>query len=674
MLIKTIKLTNYRQFKDTYIEFSCDPEKKFTVILGDNTFGKTTFVRAFLWCLYQLNDYSDKILLNSDVASDMRPDSEAECRVKIELEHNNCSYIIDTVEKYKKSSSGTVVVSVKATTSIQKSTNIFEGYYPVPSRLVREEIESILGNDLKNYFFYDGENNKIEAITKTGKLKDAVSNLLGLQQIEALENFYNPRSREGVYSFFTNKMVSINDDLSNSTRDKYDEKINERERIIAEISSNNNEIDTLQNQLEEKEEFLDANQEIKEDQEKKQSLDRKIREEKHEKENLFASLLSSFASNETLLKILFAKSFEKYNLENKLKNSSFTAENSLSNISETAVDELINRGYCLCGTRIENGSEAYHHLIESKEHMQPRNFGRYAQDFIDGENQNICYAKSNLENLTTLADRLLTVIEDIDRTQDELTQVKRRIEGTVDIGKVQEDINNISVQISVKELRNREISNRLPGLEREIDTLQNRLDSIASRNAVNDMYRLCNDYVSKIYELSSRKLTKMKAEIRASLESETDQIFQSMYHGNRKIVIDENFRASTLVVGAQNEKRKLDTSTGLETVKNFAFVAGLMKLVKDRLNSSGDDLDDNESIDESYPLVMDAPFSSTDPTHIKNICVNLPNYCNQIILVVMKKDFDNALVSIQDKIGKLYHINKHNETYTTIEEGEVNVR
>lgn len=53
MLIKTLRMKNFRQFKGTTeINFSCDAEKNVTVILGDNTFGKTTLLQAFNWCLY----------------------------------------------------------------------------------------------------------------------------------------------------------------------------------------------------------------------------------------------------------------------------------------------------------------------------------------------------------------------------------------------------------------------------------------------------------------------------------------------------------------------------------------------------------------------------------------------------------------------------------------------
>ena len=45
MLIKSITLNNFRQFKGKQIlEFSTDTDKNVTVLLGDNTFGKTTIL------------------------------------------------------------------------------------------------------------------------------------------------------------------------------------------------------------------------------------------------------------------------------------------------------------------------------------------------------------------------------------------------------------------------------------------------------------------------------------------------------------------------------------------------------------------------------------------------------------------------------------------------------
>lgn len=90
MLIKSITLNNFRQFKGKQIlEFSTDTDKNVTVLLGDNTFGKTTILQAFNWCLYGLADFpkdsNPDFLLNLEVANE-QAGIEQEKQRKLSLE------------------------------------------------------------------------------------------------------------------------------------------------------------------------------------------------------------------------------------------------------------------------------------------------------------------------------------------------------------------------------------------------------------------------------------------------------------------------------------------------------------------------------------------------------------------------------------------------------------
>lgn len=139
-----------------------------------------------------------------------------------------------------------------------------------------------------------------------------------------------------------------------------------------------------------------------------------------------------------------------------------------------------------------------------------------------------------------------------------------------------------------------------------------------------------------------------------------------MYHGNRKIVIDDKYNAIA-VVTEENKDTRLDKSTGLGTVVNYSFVAGLMKLAKSKL-ANDEEIDDGEVTSDEYPLVMDAPFSNTDDEHIRNICRVLLNYCDQIIMFIMKKDYAYAEKAIGDKVGKKYEIHKLEESKAEVTE------
>lgn len=206
MLIKKIQIHNFRQYKNVSLEFSTDQEKNLTVILGENGYGKTTLVRAFIWCLYRpTNLFKNPILLNDDVACEMKGLEEESVRVTISLEHAGIDYRITTEEKYKKLGDQ-IKVSLKANTSIIKDT------IPLPTSVVDTEINKILKRELQDYFFYDGENNKIESMSKKTSLNDAVSQMMGIRRLENLSSYFNPKSLSGV-------VRALNDDYKGNAID-----------------------------------------------------------------------------------------------------------------------------------------------------------------------------------------------------------------------------------------------------------------------------------------------------------------------------------------------------------------------------------------------------------------------------------------------------------------------
>ena len=86
MKIESITLHNFRQYIGTQtIKFSTDDNKRVTVLVGDNTSGKTTLIRAFEWCLYRKNGFEDPILLNKEVAQGMKETETQDVTVTIIL-------------------------------------------------------------------------------------------------------------------------------------------------------------------------------------------------------------------------------------------------------------------------------------------------------------------------------------------------------------------------------------------------------------------------------------------------------------------------------------------------------------------------------------------------------------------------------------------------------------
>ena len=76
-----------------WCDFSTDPDRNVTVLIGKNTAGKTTFVRAFEWILYNdKEEFEDKVLLNSEIAKRLKVGFSSTVEGTLIIEHNNVEY------------------------------------------------------------------------------------------------------------------------------------------------------------------------------------------------------------------------------------------------------------------------------------------------------------------------------------------------------------------------------------------------------------------------------------------------------------------------------------------------------------------------------------------------------------------------------------------------------
>ena len=664
MRINNIKLINFRQFKNVKLDFSIDDTKPFTIIKGQNTFGKTTFVKAFLWCLYRRDKlFPNKIMLNLDVQKYMQPSDEQVTEVAIELDHNQYTYHISTKEVYYCRPDGVVISkNGKPTTTILKIGDDGESIQ-IPPTKIDEAINEILRPELSDYFFFDGESNKIEKVGSKKNLKDAVSDIMGIKRIETLKEYFNPQKKDSVYSVFESKLIHTDENMASYIQNEIDNLENEIEDNNNKVLELKKDLENLKEQAQAKESELDANQDVLSDQKNKKKIESDLLEYKKEKNQDFNNLIKNLNEYNNFLKILFSINFIKHELDDKLSHTSFNNKNSLSHISEEVIDQLIERGYCLCGTKIDNKNDAYNHLMNAKNLMEPRNYGKYASDFAESENISLssCYKRFN--DIITFAESLRDLICDIDEKNTKLKEIKKRISGRVDVGNLQIESDRIKGQIKMNEDHINFIEETtLPNLNKKLEHKRNELAKISDNSIANELTNICLAYSKNIYDSAKKTIDNKLVNIKNELTKETNDIFSKMYHGKRVVVIDDNFNATTEVDGNKN----VDTSTGAETVLNYAFVAGLIKLVKNKISS--DDYSDPDEQSEIYPLVIDAPFSSTDEKHIVNICNELPKYCNQLIFAVMEKDFKHAESAISNLIGKSYVIVQNSETDVSVEE------
>ena len=108
MKFESITMENFMRYKGrNHIEFSCDDVKNVTVVLGDNTVGKTTIAQAFRWGLYGAlmangtKSAGDFQLLNTDILEMMDANSRAKVKVEITAVDEEKRYIITRENLYQ---------------------------------------------------------------------------------------------------------------------------------------------------------------------------------------------------------------------------------------------------------------------------------------------------------------------------------------------------------------------------------------------------------------------------------------------------------------------------------------------------------------------------------------------------------------------------------------------
>ena len=193
MLLESITLENFRQFRHESIDFAQgDNGKNVTIIIGENGTGKTTFAQAFFWCMYGETEFSDKNMLNKLVAAEMKPGQESKVQVILKLRHGTVNYTLMREQTYRKDYSNRVKGDNTVFDIAIKDANGNTSY--VKKSQCESEVKGILPKELSRYFFFDGE--RIEKMSKdisTGKkatdFAEAVKGLLGLNAMYSANLF-----------------------------------------------------------------------------------------------------------------------------------------------------------------------------------------------------------------------------------------------------------------------------------------------------------------------------------------------------------------------------------------------------------------------------------------------------------------------------------------------------
>ena len=652
MIIKSLTLNNFRQYRGTQtIEFSTDKEKNVTIVLGVNTSGKTTIVQSFLWCLYGVCSFKTKELLNAEVKASLSANTSVTASVKIVLVHDKKEYTIERSQRYYANDFSEVRSDSPILSLTYKDDS--GNSQVVPQRDHEEQINKILPKDLSDYFFFDGE--RIEEINDKKNVVSAVRGLMGLDIVSSAVDHLDPNKAASVVGKLKKELDVGSDQRGAILRNKQSEaekQLSSYEARLEEVMKELSYYDSETKRLHQK--LLDT-AEVRGKQEVRTKLDNALRVEQ-----------SNIKSSEDRLIYDFGRDclpFFALPLIRKAKKVLAESKKDVQGIPEMhskSIDYILKRQRCICGCDLSKNQGAVEAIQYERSLLPPQHIGTMIRTYV--------------ETCTQMAYRSEGFSEAIERDFQEICRHKRRVdELTDDLKKVSDEIMTMGSvnarQIeddyqSMRRLYNEKLQlkgrleSNIRSKKDELTDIQKELNGLVVRNDKNTLIKREIAYAEEVYNWFKATYDLQVAEVKEKLTLSINKIFEQMYHGQRRVEIDDNYRIR-LLTSVGDARIKTDESKGLEAVKNFSFISGLVDLAREKARVA-DKNDEMQAMfaTEPYPIVMDAPFSNVDEIHIGNISTILPNIAEQVILIVMKKDWEYAKDTMGSKVGASYYIEK----------------
>lgn len=663
MLLESIKLENFRQFRNEYIEFAQGTDgKNVTIIIGDNGTGKTTFAQAFFWCMYGETEFSDKNMLNKLVAAEMKPGQESKVQVTLKLTHGNVSYTLMREQTYRKDYSNRIKGDNTVFDIAIKDANGNTSY--VKKTLCEGEVKSILPKELSRYFFFDGE--RIEKMSKdisTGKkatdFAEAVKGLLGLNAMFSAIQHFNPRIKNSVINSYESSYSAG----SNTKIQEYTRTIEHCKEEIARIDAR---LEELENQIEqatsrkaEKVEEIKQYAEGEELQRQKEKLLQRIEIAKASRSTVIKEISRSFNAN---MSSFFSASLILRSL-NFLSGKDFAGKD-IPFMHAKTIEYLLKQKVCICGTHLDEGSVPYNKVKELIDFLPPQSISTTISDFKKESKRR---ANSRQDLFSDVRDKLAVISkqdEDLIELNDDLHAIEGKLSGGDVRGKVRainSEIQLCDQTIKKSQTERDQLLIKKGGFEKEAgraDTERRNLTLLDDKNKKIEIYKA---YAERIYKELQAVYVSSEAEIRRKLETTINEIFKTIYEGGLSLTIDEKYHIS---VYADDYDGDVETSTAQSISVIFAFITGIIKMARENRNATDEDAKLLSS--EPYPLVMDAPLSAFDKRRIKTVCESLPNTAEQVIIFIKDTDGELAEEYMGDKIGSRHHFDKKNEFETIL--------
>lgn len=658
MIVKSMTIENFRPYKGPLSIDFARGEKNVTIIQGRNDMGKTSFINAFTWCLYDKEPFRDEGI-------------EGRCN-QLALDEVNIKDEVDVkVEMFMEDSSGRNIRIIRKQTFIKtsdmasRSKNNSEliiyrddGLDEVKIENPDKYIKNNLPESLQEYFMFTGEKltqffKKDQELVKKG--------VYTLYQLDLLENINIQAKKWETY--FSNKFRKINPKLS-ELKNELSQIIEDEQNDKILLRQNREHIKTLEVEIktlymEIGSSGADAN-EIRKDIENLNDEKRSLKYDLEGIQKEYSSLISDNFSHIMAYDLL--KNLEKWaEFEEKSEN-----EKDIPFVISD-LKKLLKNKECVCGASLEKHTDQYKHIEHLIEYLEETsNESGLKIENIIAELLNVSgnvlarYPTNFSVDLSAKKQKIREVRQDIKTKEIKIEGLKTRLDN-LDIDAIDElnkEINEKQKLIKTLTEDNTILTENLKTYPIMINELNNLISQAIEDEGVKDDISDKMDFCEEIKLISNKIHDELAVNIYQTLSKVVTDEYNTIHWkpDYKKIIVDQDFKV--LVEKSRgNIVSATDPSTGSRNVLALTFMAALNSL-------SGFVL----------PQIIDTPIASLDLEMRSEVAKALPRYMEgkQMILLVMNSEYAGEFkTNIKKFVGYQYildYVGSEGEGQTIIKE------
>jgi DNA sulfur modification protein DndD len=630
MIIETITLKNYRQYRDASIQLPIGEDKRFIIIKGENGSGKTNLLNCITWCLFSEETHlsqKDKgyPVISTVRIDELKKDEVGEVSVEISFKEDDGRILLVRREaRFRKVGDRNVIpISFDQAKNEKTRLTIFRqnGKDMVLISDPSYVLQKIIPHEINEYFFFDGE--RLDSYFKSGsrenKIREAVFKISHLElldrsimHLERISSEYRIKAKE----------MSPNLEQIISTISQQEAKLASYKGGLAEATDIRNKAQELESLLVDKLSHFSAGQASEMASRREillrdvSSLEDKIEEERSER---LQGLIS--------------------NLPGLIAGAALTKARAIIDKSENAgeipplykkefIETILKRGQCICKTDLTKNNDA-RCSVESLL-STGSDIGKVAEAAIEIKMSLRYIAESSESHSTNQKKQIERIVEmerELSEKEREIKSLSQKLEG-LDIEAIAE---------TEKELRNcrdakSKASDSIAVLKNKMDECQRHIGNLKEREK---QERKKNDDLADLNcqidfsdaALASAKMIKenIMEEIRDGIEEETQRLFLDFIWKDKtysQVSIDDNYSIS--VRDSRGSEAIGTLAAGEREALALAFMAALNKV-------SG----------FNVPIVIDTPLGRIGVKPRLMIAEKLPKFLDnkQVIMLVTGTEY-----------------------------------